>query len=113
LYGLADPKIVSGGQTGGGSGGTRLGFIAGKGLLEFVVQNEIKTLHVAGPWASKEPGVGDFVKEVLGTAFQPHREGESRINALKPSRVFDAESVYKAMRGCELTHSLAPRSQLV
>jgi hypothetical protein len=45
---------------------------AGKGLLDFVVQNEIKTLNVAGPRASKELGVGDFVKEVLGTAFQPH-----------------------------------------
>ena len=45
---------------------------AGKRLLEFVVDNEIKTLNVAGPRASKESGVGDFVKEVLDTAFQPH-----------------------------------------
>ena len=34
--------------------------------------NEIKILNVAGPRASKESGVGDFVKEVLDTAFQPH-----------------------------------------
>ena len=29
-------------------------------------------LKVAEPRASKEPGVGDFVKEVLDTAFPPH-----------------------------------------
>ena len=44
----------------------------GKRLLEFVVDNESKTLSVAGPRASKESGGGDFVKEVLDTAFQPH-----------------------------------------
>ena len=45
---------------------------AGKRLPEFVVDNEIKARNVAGPRASKEPGVGDFVKEVLDTAFPPH-----------------------------------------
>jgi hypothetical protein len=42
---------------------------AGKRLLEFVKDNEIKTLNVAGPRASKEPEVGEFVKEVLRLAW--------------------------------------------
>ena len=42
---------------------------ASKRLLEFVKDNEIKTLNVAGPRASKEPGVANFVREVLNEAF--------------------------------------------
>jgi len=38
-------------------------------LREFVSGNEIKALNVAGPRASKEPEVGEFVKEVLGLAW--------------------------------------------
>jgi hypothetical protein len=42
---------------------------AAKMLREFVSDNEIKTLNVAGPRASKEPEVGEFVKGVLGLAW--------------------------------------------
>ena len=38
-------------------------------LRDFVADNEIKTLNVAGPRASKEPGVAEFVRNVLEKAF--------------------------------------------
>ena len=38
-------------------------------LRDFVANNEIATLNVAGPRASKEPQVGKLVKEVLEAAF--------------------------------------------
>jgi hypothetical protein len=38
-------------------------------LRDFVADNKIKTLNVAGPRASKEPGVAEFVREVLEKAF--------------------------------------------
>ena len=34
-------------------------------LKEFIRQHRIKTLNVAGPRASQEPGVGEFVRAVL------------------------------------------------
>ena len=34
-------------------------------LRDFVADNEILTLNVAGPRESKEPGVAEFVREVL------------------------------------------------
>jgi Circularly permutated YpsA SLOG family len=42
---------------------------AGQKLRDFVSDNEIQTLNVAGPRASKEPEIGDFVKQVLDEAF--------------------------------------------
>ena len=42
---------------------------AAQALRDFVADNEIATLNVAGPRASKEPQVGKFVKEVLEAAF--------------------------------------------
>jgi hypothetical protein len=42
---------------------------AAQALRDFVADNEIATLNVAGPRASKEPQVGKFVKEVLEEAF--------------------------------------------
>jgi hypothetical protein len=42
---------------------------SGQKLREFVSDNEIQTLNVAGPRASNEPKVGDFVKQVLEEAF--------------------------------------------
>lgn len=38
-------------------------------LREFVQRHEVKVLNVAGPRASSEPEVGEFVKEVLSAAF--------------------------------------------
>jgi hypothetical protein len=38
-------------------------------LKDFVTDNEILTLNVAGPRESKEPGVVQFVREVLEKAF--------------------------------------------
>jgi hypothetical protein len=38
-------------------------------LRDFVGDNEILTLNVAGTRESKEPGVAEFVKEVLEKAF--------------------------------------------
>jgi hypothetical protein len=42
---------------------------AAQSLRDFVADNEIATLNVAGPRASKEREVGEFVKEVLEAAF--------------------------------------------
>jgi hypothetical protein len=42
---------------------------AAQALRDFVADNEIATLNVAGPRASKEAQVGKFVKEVLEAAF--------------------------------------------
>jgi hypothetical protein len=44
---------------------------AGKKLGDFVADNEIQTLNVAGPRASKEPGVAKFVREILDEAYSP------------------------------------------
>jgi hypothetical protein len=41
------------------------------GLHRFVVEQGIKRLNVAGPRASKEPRIGEFVKQVLEEAFFP------------------------------------------
>ena len=38
-------------------------------LKGFILTNRIKVLNVAGSRESKEPGVGDFVKEVLSKAL--------------------------------------------
>ena len=42
---------------------------AAQALRDFVADNEILTLNVAGPRTSEEPGVGEFVKSVLAGAF--------------------------------------------
>jgi hypothetical protein len=42
---------------------------AGKKLRDFVADNEIQTLNVAGPRASKEPGVAKFVRQILDEGF--------------------------------------------
>lgn len=38
-------------------------------LRAFVDEHRVKVLNVAGPRASKEPGVGEFVSRTLGEAF--------------------------------------------
>jgi hypothetical protein len=40
-------------------------------LKALVVEHRVKVLNVAGPRASKEPGVGEFVTRTLGEAFGP------------------------------------------
>ena len=47
----------------------------GAGLHRFVVEQGIKRLNVAGPRASKEPRIGEFVKQVLEEAFFPTTNG--------------------------------------
>ena len=42
---------------------------AAQALRDFVADNEIATLNMAGPRASKEPKVAEFVKVVLEEAF--------------------------------------------
>jgi hypothetical protein len=42
---------------------------AAQALRDFVADNEIAALNVAGPRASKEPQVGKFVNEILEAAF--------------------------------------------
>jgi len=42
---------------------------AAQASRDFVGDNEILTLNVAGPSESKEPGVAEFVREVLEKAF--------------------------------------------
>jgi hypothetical protein len=56
---------------------------AGKRLMQFVVDNGIKTLNLAGPRASKEPGLRDFVKDLLTFRVQEARAGAF---AASPSR---------------------------
>jgi hypothetical protein len=41
----------------------------GKKLADFVADNEIQTLNVAGPRASKEPDVAKFVRQILDEVF--------------------------------------------
>lgn len=40
-------------------------------LRDFIQRHGIRVLNVAGPRASKEPSVGQFVREVLDKAFAP------------------------------------------
>ena len=42
---------------------------AGQLLRAFVVDQEVRTLNVAGPRASQRPEIGAYVLEVLATAF--------------------------------------------
>jgi hypothetical protein len=42
-------------------------------LSAFVLENSVKVLNVAGPRASKEPGVGDFVMKTLDKVFTDNR----------------------------------------
>jgi len=42
---------------------------AAEKLRAFVEEHRVKVLNVAGPRASKEPGVGDFVMGTLDEAF--------------------------------------------
>jgi hypothetical protein len=45
-------------------------------LRAFVKEHRVKVLNVAGPRASKEPGVGEFVVRTLGQAFAEMAPGE-------------------------------------
>ena len=56
---------------------------AEKKVLEFVLDNEIKTLNVAGSRVSKEPAIGDFVRDALDSAFP-----EVNVNAGTLSHLF-------------------------
>lgn len=38
-------------------------------LLDFLITNKVKTLNIAGPNATSEPQVGDFVRKVLEEAL--------------------------------------------
>ena len=42
---------------------------AAQALRDFIADNEIATLNVAGPRASEEPEVGEFVRKVLEEAY--------------------------------------------
>jgi hypothetical protein len=42
---------------------------AAEKLRAFVEEHRVKVLNVAGPRASKEPGVGEFVMKILEEAF--------------------------------------------
>lgn len=45
-------------------------------LREFVSDNEIETLNVAGPRTSKETEVGKFVREILDQTFESAENGD-------------------------------------
>ncbi len=49
---------------------------AAKMLREFVSDNEIETLNVAGPRTSKETEVGKFVREILDQTFESAENGD-------------------------------------
>ena len=38
-------------------------------LADFIQKHQIAVLNVGGPRASKEPDIGEFVREVLGKTF--------------------------------------------
>lgn len=44
---------------------------AARTLLDFIEQHDIKTLNVAGPRESKEPGIHDWTRAVLQAALWP------------------------------------------
>jgi putative molybdenum carrier protein len=48
---------------------------AGRELREFVQERGIRVLNVAGPRASTEPAVGEFVRAILDLAFPSARTG--------------------------------------
>lgn len=61
--------------------------LPGKWLRAFVQQHRISTLNVAGPRASSAPQIGDFVDEVLDSAFRRKREGDTphaEVKQLEP-----------------------------
>jgi Circularly permutated YpsA SLOG family len=43
--------------------------VAADKLKSFIAEHRVKILNVAGPRASKEPGVGEFVISILDKAF--------------------------------------------
>jgi len=45
-------------------------------LKAFLQEKSVMVLNVAGPRASKEPGVGEFVMRTLGEAFADMAPGE-------------------------------------
>jgi Circularly permutated YpsA SLOG family len=49
--------------------------LASDKLVAFVQDHGVKVLNVAGPRASKEPGVGEFVVRTLEEAFGRYDQG--------------------------------------
>ena len=47
-------------------------------LVRFLSQHCIRTLNVAGPRTSEEPGIGAFVREVLEKAWAPTRSSAAQ-----------------------------------
>ena len=57
---------------------------AAERLRRFVTEHEIRVLNVAGPRASTEPAVGEFVQTVLDLAFPPARRGHGSSGSRRP-----------------------------
>lgn len=56
-------------------------------LGRFVKENQVRVLHVAGPRASEEPGIGEFVKALLDTWHEGLDAGRSAIPTLSTARL--------------------------
>jgi len=50
-------------------------------LAEFVIEHRVEFLNVAGPRASGEPGIGEFVIRVLTGAFGEHQTAGATASA--------------------------------
>ena len=55
-------------------------------LAEFVKENRIRVLNVAGPRESEEAGVAPFVRQVLTRVFRRHPSKAKKGNALRRTR---------------------------
>jgi RimJ/RimL family protein N-acetyltransferase len=59
----------------------------GRALLDFIEGNRIQVLNVAGPRASEEPEVGEFVRTVLSAAWDTARDRPTRPTTLTTQRL--------------------------
>jgi Circularly permutated YpsA SLOG family len=57
----------------------RYGSDKGRRLDEFLLRHEIRVLNIAGPRASKEPGVGRFVGQTLQRSRLLTRGGKEAV----------------------------------
>jgi GNAT superfamily N-acetyltransferase len=92
-------------------------------LLRFIQDYNIKVLNVAGPRASKEPGVYDFVKDTLQRALSPAVEATVQYRPLRDAEVEKAVELAQrvftefvagqhSLEGCEEFRSYASAAAL-
>jgi Circularly permutated YpsA SLOG family len=74
---------------------------AARKLRQFLIENSIHVLNVAGPRASEEPAVGDFVKFVLAKALMNPPPHEDTALA-DPASLLKAQSRLVSFESCQI-----------